>query len=169
MSLSQTWVQLLSNPSRGNTWWKQPGNGVRPMCLHLGPDGVTPPGQSREAQPCRVDSSLWGSQMLPKTESIPPSIFFPVLSNKVFPSFCFPPPFWTDEVFWVCVGCARWKGLLIRGSCFSKLPRYTIMTEFPTEYWRKSSLCPGRSWKRETIAVRFRYLLWKRFSWTHGW
>lgn len=37
--------------------------------------------------------------------------------------------FLTNEVVCVYIGCARWKGLLIRGSCFSKLPHYSIMTE----------------------------------------
>lgn len=36
----------------------------------------------------------------------------------------------SEEVVCVCAGCARWKGFLIRGSCFSKLPHGCIMTEF---------------------------------------
>lgn len=35
----------------------------------------------------------------------------------------------SEEVVCVCTGCARWKGFLIRGSCFSKLPHCSIMTE----------------------------------------
>lgn len=35
----------------------------------------------------------------------------------------------SEEVVCVCAGCARWKGFLIRGSCFSKLPHGCIMTE----------------------------------------